>query len=78
VSASGHKSLGISTYEIAGLKPPLESTLTESNNSGTPGLNPTFCSALPVNRFRMKFLREEYKQLFCNDTLAEKGGGHPR
>src|SRR5580700_9386332 len=77
VSASGHKSFGISTYEIAVLKPPLESTLTESNNSGIPGLNQAFCTAPPVNHFRMIFLHEECKQLFCNDTLAEKGGGHP-
>jgi hypothetical protein len=71
------KPFGISSYEIIELKAPLESTLTESNNSGIPGLNQAFCTAPPVNHFRMIFLHEECKQLFCNDTLAEKGGGTP-
>jgi hypothetical protein len=71
------KPFGISSYEIIELKLPLESTLTESNNSGIPGLNPAFCTAPPVNHLRMIFLHEECKQLFCNDTLAEKGGGTP-
>jgi hypothetical protein len=71
------KPFGISTYGIIELKPPLESTLTESNNSGIAGLDRTFCTAPQVNHFRMIFLHEECKRLFCNDTLAEKGGGTP-
>jgi hypothetical protein len=72
------KPFGINTYGIIELKLPLESTLTESNNSGIAGLDPTFHIAHPVNRFRLIFLHEECKQLFCNDTLAEKRGPVPR
>ena len=73
-----HKRRGISTYKITGLKPPLESTLTEENSKGTVGASLPSWSASRIKRFRMTSLQEEGKQLFCNDILAKKCGGHPR
>src|SRR4029077_5137170 len=66
-----HKRRGISTYKITGLKPPLESTLTEENSKGTVRASLPSRSASRIKRFRMTSLQEEGKQLFCNDILAK-------